>query len=368
MTQKEFELWQAVTKNSQFRWTEDEIYRLNGRGAFYYHGGEDGIYMKIQKDGMLEAGNYEGAIPHIGEAFFKPVVERQCKDYNEAYTLAMEAGGKQFLIDMLSQPDIITPDEPEEKPFENYVYKPLYTVTVGDTDIEIAEDKNAAHGQRFAVYEREDLGLTEQFHRMVHTDDFAEAVKAFSDMVQDQVNAFQTTVQQTVAGLIKNDDPVRVNFYCPLEVFGCEPYADEAEQMDNSILRNHIDFIRFSLDQETHRGGCEDMAEYFDRNASLQEKLTSVRWDIEMVRGTVYGCIRAELTEPMTDTEKEDLRDWICGQSSDGFGEGFEQNPVTTCDGELYISFWNSSDDYFILDDDEFEQHLNGDQQMGGMQ
>ena len=90
MTKQEFERWQAVTQNSQFRWTEDEIYRLNGRGAFYYHGGEDGIHIKIQKDGMLEAGNYEGAIPHIGEAFFEPVVQRQCKDFNEAYKIAME--------------------------------------------------------------------------------------------------------------------------------------------------------------------------------------------------------------------------------------------------------------------------------------
>ena len=58
---------------------------------------------------MLEAGNYEGAIPHIGEAFFEPVVQRQCKDYSEAYKIAMEAGGKQFLLDMLSQPDMETP-------------------------------------------------------------------------------------------------------------------------------------------------------------------------------------------------------------------------------------------------------------------
>jgi hypothetical protein len=106
MTKQEFERWQAITQNSQFRWTEDEIYRLNGRGAFYYHGGEDGIYIRIQKDGMLEAGNYEGAIPHIGEAFFEPLVQRQCRDFNEAYTLAMEAGGKQFFIDMLTQPDM----------------------------------------------------------------------------------------------------------------------------------------------------------------------------------------------------------------------------------------------------------------------
>lgn len=106
MTKQEFERWQAITQNSQFRWTEDEIYRLNGRGTFYYHGGEDGIYLKIQKDGMLVAGNYEGAIPHIGEAFFAPVVQQQCRDFNEAYTVAMEAGGKQFILDMLTRPDI----------------------------------------------------------------------------------------------------------------------------------------------------------------------------------------------------------------------------------------------------------------------
>ena len=104
MTKQEVERWQAITQSSQFRWTEDEIYRLNGRGAFYYHGGEDGIYMKIQKDGMLEAGNYEEAIPHIGEAFFEPVIQRQYRDFNEAYTMAMEAGGKRFLIDMITQP------------------------------------------------------------------------------------------------------------------------------------------------------------------------------------------------------------------------------------------------------------------------
>ena len=140
MTKKEFNMWQAATQSSQFRWTEDEIYRLNGRGAFYYHGGEDGIYMKIQNDGMLEAGNYEGAIPHVGEAFFKPAVQRQCKDFNEAYTTAMVAGGKQFLIDMLSQPDIKTPDE---KVIVNF-YCPLTVRTDEPDGFDYAETDNSA--------------------------------------------------------------------------------------------------------------------------------------------------------------------------------------------------------------------------------
>jgi len=96
----------AVTLSSRYRWVEDEIYRLNGRGAMYYTGGEDGVYMRINKDGKLEAGNYEGAIPHIGEAFFKPAVTKNYDSFSDAYKAAMEAGGKQFMVDMFSgQPE-----------------------------------------------------------------------------------------------------------------------------------------------------------------------------------------------------------------------------------------------------------------------
>jgi len=104
MTQEEFDRWQLITQGSRFRWTEDEIFRLNGRGALYYHGDENGIYIKIKNDGSLEAGNYTGAIPHIGEALYEPKAERKYKDFNEAFTAAIKAGGKQFLVDMFSQP------------------------------------------------------------------------------------------------------------------------------------------------------------------------------------------------------------------------------------------------------------------------
>ena len=101
-SEQNLEAWLTVTAESKYKWVEDEIYRLNGRGAMYYMGGEDGIYMRIDNDGKLEAGDYEGAFPHIGEAMFKPVVEKQFANYSDAYTRAMEAGGKQFLIDMFS--------------------------------------------------------------------------------------------------------------------------------------------------------------------------------------------------------------------------------------------------------------------------
>ena len=100
--EQNFAAWMAVTESSRYRWVEDEIIRLNGRGAMYYTGGEDGVYMRIHNDGKLEAGDYEGAIPHIGEAFFKPAVTKQYDSFSDAYKAAMEAGGKKFMVDMFS--------------------------------------------------------------------------------------------------------------------------------------------------------------------------------------------------------------------------------------------------------------------------
>ena len=93
MNKDEFALWQAITESSRFQWVEDSIFRLNERGAFYYIGGEDGSYMRIQKDGRLEIGAYEGAIPHIGEAGFVPKYEQQYADYNTAFTTVSMTSG-----------------------------------------------------------------------------------------------------------------------------------------------------------------------------------------------------------------------------------------------------------------------------------
>ena len=88
MTDAEMRQWLAVTENSRFQWTEDKITSLNGRGALYYFGGEDGIY--------------KGAFPHIGEALFTRKAVMDCGDFNQAFQKAAQLGGRQFLQDMFS--------------------------------------------------------------------------------------------------------------------------------------------------------------------------------------------------------------------------------------------------------------------------
>ena len=121
-SEQTFSAWISATESKRYRWVEDEIYRLNGRGAMYYTGGEDGVYMRISNDGKLEAGRYEGAIPHIGEALFHTAVVRQFGSFADAYKAAMETGGRQFLIDMFSGGKVPQPlhetarSAPDDKP------------------------------------------------------------------------------------------------------------------------------------------------------------------------------------------------------------------------------------------------------------
>ena len=51
----------------------------------------------------------------------------------------------------------------------------------------------------------------------------------------------------------------------------------------------------------------------------------------------------------------------------DGFGEGFEQRPIETDEGDMYVSFWNSGDDYFIRTKEEMDEALGQGMKMEGM-
>ena len=81
----------------------------------------------------------------------------------------------------------------------------------------------------------------------------------------------------------------------------------------------------------------------------------------------LFGSIHIHLKEPLTDAETVALKEWISGQNSDGLGEGFEQHPIESEDGDLYISYWHSCDNYFLYDAEEMDEYLDR-QQNGEMQ
>ena len=65
------------------------------------------------------------------------------------------------------------------------------------------------------------------------------------------------------------------------------------------------------------------------------------------------GCTTVVLKEPLADEEMEDLQDYLHGQFSDGWGEGFEQRPIDVEDGEIYVSFWNNGNFWSVMTEEE---------------
>jgi len=74
------------------------------------------------------------------------------------------------------------------------------------------------------------------------------------------------------------------------------------------------------------------------------------------------GCLTVELKEPLLDDEQTVLCNYISGQYSDGWGEGFEQREIEVEDGKLYVHFWQDHDFELkrdVLDVTEFKKLLN---------
>lgn len=160
--------------------------------------------------------------------------------------------------------------------------------------------------------------------------------------------------------------PVKLTFYCPLvgqlDDGECGEYID----VGSGFLTAYQDQIEQGIaDEQNPEMG--DMAQYLDRNAGVAAKLMSAVWTVEEMDGRLLGRIDCHLKEPLTPEEMSDLQEEILGQCSDGLGEGFGQWPIDRDEGDLYVSYWNSSDDYFLCTEDELDEHLEPHQGMGGI-
>ena len=96
--------------------------------------------------------------------------------------------------------------------------------------------------------------------------------------------------------------------------------------------------------KDSFRGTDGDLMPYFSekRNPGVKAKVLSAIPSVERRGGELVGCTTVRLKEPLDKTEMSALQEYLLGQFSDGWGEGFEQREIQTADGVLYVHFWDA--------------------------
>lgn len=135
---------------------------------------------------------------------------------------------------------------------------------------------------------------------------------------------------------------------------------DEPTELDNHTAAGYADHIvaalmRERLSTETERG----LMYYYDKNDSVEQKVKSCDFTAEVRNGRLWGVAECQVTGELTPKELYTLKEYISGQASDGFGEGFEQREIKVGDRELYAHLWSSEDSWSIRTEQEcFVQKL----------
>lgn len=146
-------------------------------------------------------------------------------------------------------------------------------------------------------------------------------------------------------------------FYVPLSVKQDIPESSALQPYPGDFVQ-HEDAIREKLTQNAQeRLGPDGLAQFLNQKDSAEEVL-SILPDVEVQGGELWGTLTVELRGWLPETQWQQLKEFCIGQLSDGWGEMFEQQPIATEDGPLYVSFWNDSESWRLYAEKEFQQML----------
>lgn len=132
-------------------------------------------------------------------------------------------------------------------------------------------------------------------------------------------------------------------------------------ELYGSDLVQYLEIIEEAIEREKYEGEeARGLMHYFDESREVAAKVVSAHPKVADVDGELYGVLECKIRDPLTEEEIKILKDFWTGQMSDGWGEGFEQQPLTVEDGEIYISFWSRKSFWSVMT----ERELIGEQQV----
>lgn len=159
-------------------------------------------------------------------------------------------------------------------------------------------------------------------------------------------------------------EPTTMKLYMPLTAdhFGYNEYGDledNSTPLDGRDLLAYADTILAALfknrmPEEAERG----IMHWYNKPDSVTDKVKSVVFTAEDWDGQLWGVAECRVAGTLTPEELTALKEYISGQASDGWGEGFEQREIDIGNGELYVHLWNWDNWSIQTEEEQFAPRL----------
>jgi len=228
----------------------------------------------------------------------------------------------------------------------------LFEQFIEEKQLDLFADNEPAKLSREEIERMKELGVDKK-SRVVSFESPLYVKQDFSRMISklmqydprqavDILRDFGIEVSYLLGDYDRNDESSEENFWNALE----------------EILENES--TKVSLEDSTVDVSQVEDAIVKDFNESnlfqFMEDVSNPAHKIEAVGLTDDGLFKVQVffERPATDDDIEAAKEFLTGQYSDGWGEGFEQRPIRDeyssreLKPDYYISAWDSSDDWFI--------------------
>ena len=156
---------------------------------------------------------------------------------------------------------------------------------------------------------------------------------------------------------------MEMKFYSPLtaEFFPDEPdWEDESYNEYEGYPMDGHDLLQYAdaVDEAVKKDIADfngDLMQYYHEDDSVRSKVVSAVPSVKIHGNKLCGCLNVELQGSLNEGEQAVLCDYISGQYSDGWGEGFEQRDICVEDGTLAVHFWQE-DGFEMTPEREMQQ------------
>ena len=175
---------------------------------------------------------------------------------------------------------------------------------------------------------------------------------------------YSTEESQDVLRKEKWATTIQLKLYMPLtaDVFRNDENlngSDDSEPLFTDELIPYHDIIqeqiqKEKLPEETERG----LMHWYGPQDGVNKKVRCAVFSVEERENALWGLADCTLTEELNTAEMENLKDFIAGQASDGWGEGFEQRDIMTEEGTLNVHFWQSKNWSIKTEKEQFPSNL----------